>query len=341
MNFLTLVRIGPYRLFDLRTDCLVRDLSWYQLRNCEPRFERGRGPSVAEKVMIKDHTGMRSGMKSFNGEPISLADLRFFFVFGPNNSGTTVLSQYVSEQLGGYLPPFGNNEGQMIPAVRQMMRLRPWDRNRTFDWEWIRTIWEKKSKGRIFVEGSPPNMIRIDDISRIFGGDSTAILLISDPYQQIASSMRRYKSPGFNPTGLVDQWVSKAYMIKEIGDKYPQFPLIKYEEFTRKPQIVNDLIGVPKILSRVQGKKGSEGNRIKNMRATTTLFLTKLEIDAISERLENKKEILDSFGYTARSGDDLIQELSRDVEAADKAQKRRAEWMSATRFDASEPKTPK
>ena len=60
-------------------------------------------------------------VKTFSGRDIALRDLRVFFVFSPNNSGTTVISQYLASQIDGYLPPYGNNEGQMVPEVKAMV----------------------------------------------------------------------------------------------------------------------------------------------------------------------------------------------------------------------------
>ena len=48
----------------------------------------------------------------------------YLFLISPNNSGTTVMSQYIAQRFDFYLPPFGNNEGQFAPAVESMMRDR-------------------------------------------------------------------------------------------------------------------------------------------------------------------------------------------------------------------------
>ena len=102
-----------------------------------------------------------------------------------------MFSQYLCNQIGGYLPPFGNNEGQMAPDVRDMMRTEPWQNTDPFDWAYIRSRWEALSQGQIFVEASPPNLIRVDDIAPVFGHDSTAIVSICNPYQHIPSVLRR------------------------------------------------------------------------------------------------------------------------------------------------------
>ena len=136
-------------------------------------------------------------LKTLRGEPISLSDLTYLFLFCPNNSGTTVLSQYLASQIDGYLPPYGNNEGQMVPAVRKMMREKPWNASIDYDWAFIRAAWDEMRDGRIFVEGSPPNLLRFDSIREVFGQDSSAVISICDPYQHIASCMKRYdRHPG-------------------------------------------------------------------------------------------------------------------------------------------------
>ncbi|SMP05550.1 hypothetical protein [Shimia sagamensis] len=263
---------------------------------------------------------------NFAAQPISLADLKFLFLFCPNNSGSTVLSQYLAEQLGAYLPPFGNFEGQMVPSVRDMMRDQPWRKETIFDWSFIRAEWEKKANGRLFIEGSPPNIVRSKEIAKTFGEDSTAILSISNPYQQIASSVRRYHTPGVDVAKLAAPWLRKANLIREIRERHPHFPLFKYDDFTRDPRIVNQFFDIPVHTSKVRGKKGSDGENIRNMRAVTTLFLTEQEIDAISTELSAKHHLVEYFGYSVLTGKNLLSALSQDKAAVIKARERRVAW---------------
>lgn len=272
----------------------------------------------------------RPAYRNFAGDSLPAQDLRFVFLFCPNNSGSTVLSQYAAKQLNAYLPPFGNNEGQMAPRVKKMMRARPWRAQTEFDWRFIRKEWERLAGGAVFVEASPPNIMRAGPIADVFGAESTAILSICDPYQQIASCLRRYRGPGTNPANLVGQWLLKARKIRGIQADFPHFPLVRYDDFTADPVIINRILGMPVRAGDIAGKRGlNMPRRIVNMRAVTTLFLTEKELDGISAALGPHAEIVEHFGYAVRPGGDLIEELSADETALAAAQRRRAEWAAA------------
>ena len=96
-------------------------------------------------------TIQKTSVPDFQGRALPLADVRFVFLFCPNHSGTTVLSQYLASQMSGYLPPFGNNEGQMVPALKPMMREQPWNKDQVYDWDHIRACWETLAAGRAFI----------------------------------------------------------------------------------------------------------------------------------------------------------------------------------------------
>ena len=69
--------------------------------------------------------------------------ISYIFLFSPNFSGTTIISQYLNNNIiNSYLPKYGNNEGQMAPSVRNIMRKKPWDENVNFDWNFIKNEWD-------------------------------------------------------------------------------------------------------------------------------------------------------------------------------------------------------
>jgi hypothetical protein len=67
----------------------------------------------------------------------------YYFLFSPNNSGTTVMSQYISDRYNCYLPPFGNYEGQMMPSVEDVMRKAAWDKTAVLPWREIKRSWDE------------------------------------------------------------------------------------------------------------------------------------------------------------------------------------------------------
>lgn len=270
-------------------------------------------------------------MKNFHGDELARGQARFFFIFSPNNSGSTVLSQYLAAQLDGYLPPFGNNEGQIVPAVASMMRKGQWDPAQSFDWVFIRRQWEKLSKGQLFIEGSPPNLVRFRDIARVFGDDSSAVSSVCSPYQQIASCLRRYKSAPFDPKKLVAPWVFKASGIRAFREEYPHFPATTYREFTADPTALNRALDLPVVAAQVDGKKGSEAKGIVDQSAAAILFLTADEVEEISEALAPHEDLLRVFGFELMSARDLHDLGAAEPEALALATRRRRDWLAGKR----------
>lgn len=240
---------------------------------------------------------------NFFGEPITLTSAKFFFIFCPNNSGTTVLSQYLAGQLDAYLPTFGNNEGQAAPEVKKQMRTRPWDESNKFDWKSIRNYWENLAGERTFVEASPPNLMRVDDIKLVFGKDSSAITSICNPYQHVSSSIRRY---AHEPRARTKAWIRKARKIMQIQQAYPFFPAISYEEFVANPQTVNERLGVPFKEVEISGKKGSNISGIHSGYHRAIGFLKPEDVITISTVLEEAPEVMEYFGY-ALCGPEILE----------------------------------
>ncbi len=288
----------------------------------------GLDPAAPEQ-----HHGARApkagmGMpKNFHGNDLDWQDCKFLFIFCPNNSGTTILSQYIASQLDAYLPPFGNFEGQMAPGVKPMMRLNAWDETREFDWLFIRTRWEALAKGRLFVEASPPNLLRPRAIVRYFGDDATAVTSLSDPYQHTASCLRRYGKPGTKVGGIVRSWVIKAKAISGIRGDWPHFPFLPYERFVAQPRSVNDALSLPVRPFEGPGKKGSDAEGIQDLSPRTTAFLEPDEIDRVTELLTPHAGLLEPFGYRLWEGHALHTSLEeRTPQEFAKGRDRRNAW---------------
>jgi hypothetical protein len=245
---------------------------------------------------------MQFNFKNFYGDPLTIDALKFFFIFCPNNSGTTVMSQYLSSQVNGYLPPFGNNEGQMAPAVRKMMRNRPWSKDQRFDWFYIRKHWEGLAEGKIFVEASPPNLIRLQDIKPVFGKDSSALISICNPYQQVASCLRRYSG---SPNEFARSWIFKANSIINILKENPCFPFVSYEDFVENPTIINKKLGLSCCAVKILGKHGSDIKEIRSAYCRGIGFLKVEEVVSITEVFAGSPEVLDFFGY-ALAGPEIL-----------------------------------
>lgn len=233
------------------------------------------------------------------------------------------MSQYIAAQIGGYLPPFGNNEGQMMPAVKDTMRSKPWSTDQKFDWDYIRTQWETLVSDKCFVEASPPNLIRVHHIEPVFGRDSSALMSICDPYQHIASSMHRYSA---NPRGVAKEWVFKARKVRQLREDYPHFPFISHEEFVKRPTSINEIFGVPHREISLKGKRGSGLTKITSTYCRSIGFFRHDDVVAATDILENATDVLEYFGYGLAGPKFLADAQERNSEEFSVGLARRKSW---------------
>lgn len=263
-----------------------------------------------------------------------MSEPRYIFVFSPNNSGTTALCQYIETQTDGYLPKFGNNEGHRIPEVRDLIGPRPWDPSTSIDWHSVKLAWDKRCimAGKdLFIEGSPPNLLRHDEIREVFGEDSFFIAFISTPYMQIASSIYNYRTPeNFKVAGIARDWLRKARRIKEIVETYDDVPLLYYEEFCEDPASVNKLLNIPIVEDyQITGKNNTRINEIRDTSLATIAFLYEEEINEISNALRQEKGVFDFFGYDIIDGTQLTEALLLNADDFDAGRIRRKTWEKA------------
>ena len=240
--------------------------------------------------------------------------VEFLFLLSPNNSGTTVIGQYLQSQTGGYLPPFGNQEGQMAPAVRDMMRKAPWNPDEPFDWAFIRAEWEKLARAAgnpLFIECSPPNLIRTEGIRPAFDGIARYLVSISSPYSFIASNLFNYTGPPVRPetlTTMTEAWITRAGRLRAECQAHPDTPRINYEAFCADPTVVNRALDLPVIEDAViRGKGNMPIGRIVDLTARNLAFLDFGEWDRVNAMLSDHTDLLDFFGYTLSPGEALIE----------------------------------
>lgn len=268
----------------------------------------------------------------------------YFFLFAMNNAGTTAMSQYLAARAGAYLPPFGNNEGQKAPKVRRIMRHSPWDPAQRFDWAEVHRLWEAlraASGKRIFVEASPPNILRVADIRAEFDGCARYAFSICDPYMQIASTLYNYTSPPMGAGDLcskAEAWLQRARALRAGIEANPDIPLVSYEAFCADPEALCRAFGLPPADApagpgtevAIGGKHTGTYRRVRNLAARNLGFLAFDEIDAITEMLAPHADLLARFGYAPKSGEAVIEALWQAAPALVHAGVlRRIQWEGA------------
>ena len=263
--------------------------------------------------------------------------ISYFFIFSQNNSGTTVMSQYLHSNLdNSYLPPFGNNEGQMAPKVKDIMRNKPWNSESSFDWKFIKNQWDELAilnGNSIFIEASPPNIMRVKSIFDTFK-NSKYIFSISSPYSYIASSLFNYsfrlKEPktikninndDFNQQIIksTKKWIKKATLqrknIEIFGSPTQR---TSYEEFCAKPDTLLKKLDInlresKHQVSNISGKGNTKVKEIIDMLPKHLSFLGLGGINAVNSILVGYQELIDFFGYKLLSIKDVNIILSENI----------------------------
>lgn len=229
----------------------------------------------------------------------------YFFIFTPNNSGSTIMSQYLAAQANAYISPYTNSEGQFIPSVKEIMRYKPWDPDHDFDWSVIRHSWNielERSGKEIFVEGTPGNMLRVDSILKEFPSDTQYVFSISSPYLYVASVLRNFSKTSAKEEIIkrTNEWLFRADVQKRNIEKFSNGVYITYEGFCQDPLILNAAFNLPKNLdseSEVKGKNITQISHIIDLTAKSVSFYSYSEILVINKVLKTRPDLLEYFDY--------------------------------------------
>lgn len=269
----------------------------------------------------------------------------FYFIFGLNNSGTTVVSQYLETQTGAYLPPYGNHEGQHVPAVRHIFRHKPWKKNKVIDWDFVRRAWEAEMRAEgktAFIDASPPNIAQVAQIRRAFGAEHRGMLLVNDPYAQIASCLKTYTKPPMTPENIYRysrRWSFKIRHQQRNRQTFPDLPVVTYEAFCADPAVVNRAFGVARQEGEVAvgGKVNqhlqaiqAQVTEIRDLSVRTLAFLRADEVEAITQNLHDAApeaaDLVTLFGYELLDGRTFEARLASNPAQADEGRDTRKRW---------------
>jgi len=270
-------------------------------------------------------------------------DINYKFIFSPNNSGTTIMGQYLAAHTeASYLPPFGNYEGQMAPNVKKMMRVKPWNPDSFFDWKFIKDEWDtlaKKHKKSTFIECSPPNMLRVAAILETFK-NCKYIFSISSPYSYVASNIYNSFGMGKNSNksnfrfrnavkNMTKEWIKKASLQRSNIELFGNESIrTTYEDFCSNPNILMSLFGDEnsKIRAETSIIKGKGNTRITEVINMLPKHLAFLGVEGISQTntiLADYKDLVKWFGYKILSTNNVNNILSENIFLALDGQRRR------------------
>lgn len=161
----------------------------------------------------------------------------------------------------------------------------------------------------VVIEKSPPNMMRIKQLSSQFHNCSF-IAYNRNPYANCASILyRNHDADSLSSekrkkvlNRLAKDWITRGVKIQDLISNL-NAPLLTYEEFCRNPSSVisklNTPYGVSKSINLFANVKVKDyaSQPISNQNEQQISKLTDMEIEHISESLKPSQELLAYFGY--------------------------------------------
>ncbi len=234
----------------------------------------------------------------------------------PPNSGSTAIADFVAQidAIEGFNRRY---EGQWL--VRKVMVDERWKRKTKVNYKRIRTVWlqafhrqrAKNPKLKYIFEKSPPNMLRYNQLSKLFV-DTRIIVNIRDPYANISSIVHRYY--GFADLDDVkkmhilqkagEAWQRRARMLKRIVRK-ENCKFLTYEQFCKNPIDILRLLNLDEYKNIVDMNykvkvKDYSVAEVRNLNESQIAKFSSTDISVISQVLVKKPQLLKFFGYTLR-----------------------------------------
>ncbi|MCC7010268.1 MAG: sulfotransferase [Acidobacteria bacterium] len=238
---------------------------------------------------------------------------RFLFVLTQPYSGSTALARVLSTASGAaLLHPSG--EGQWL--VPEMSDAARWDPAKVMDWAAIRAAWLARidelcqtTPVTVVIEKSPPNLVRIDQLMRVFP-NHLLMALTRHPLAQCASVLVRHHAPEQKTPDerveivrrLADIWLERArWMQHWIG----QFDVTRcsYEAFCARPAACIEALtpGAPEFATvdvhATFDVKDYPRQGLLDQNRRQIEMLTSLERDAIAQQLGRDAALVSFFGY--------------------------------------------
>ena len=233
--------------------------------------------------------------------------MNYIFLISPNNSGTTIASQFISSKIENcYLPKTRNNEGLKIKKIWETIKETRWDPDVPINYNLAKCTWEKLSiqnQCSSFFEASPPNMCHLKEIIQEFK-KLIVIFWISNPYLYIGSCVNRYHKDNFSKSvsKVARNWIEKAKIQRQNHLLSPSAPKINYEEFCKAPdncleKKLGHIIDLKQEPGQISGKNTSKITTVADMTAKQIAFLGTSGLHKVAEELCQHAELLKYFGY--------------------------------------------
>lgn len=241
---------------------------------------------------------------------------QFFFIITPPYSGSTALSQILNTAPGA-MTLAGRGEGQwLVPGLCGDDR---WDPAKPINWESVRAVWLERihlvrtlvGKVTIAIEKSPPNLVRMDQIVKVFPNNAM-MAFTRNPYASCSSLLYRRYNPEKRTESqrievlekLASDWVSRAIWIRKWTTEF-NLMHITYEKFCQDPSA--QVARIAQMVPAFQGVNVEEKIKVKDYRlqgivdqnSRQIANLTVKDRAALSAVFSKQAELLSFFGYSS------------------------------------------
>lgn len=238
----------------------------------------------------------------------------FLFIITPPYSGSTAIAKFLNTSERTAML-HKRAEGQwLIPGMCQDDR---WESEKTINYNSVKSVWlNKYQKIRksenvidVVIEKSPPNMMRIMELSSHFKSYSF-IANNRNPYANCASILYRLHDANNIGkekrlevlTSIAKSWIKRSHIIYKLVSEH-DIPLITYEVFCENPSILVNKLNLPQgiidtiDMNPVIKVKDYKPQKILNQNDRQISKLTVNEVQHLTNILAENTAILDKFDY--------------------------------------------
>jgi hypothetical protein len=253
---------------------------------------------------------------------------KYLFIICMNNSGSTLLERVLRDcgnAIAFPAAPDAQTNGQQfvrdfmpIPGRIDKKNRRIWTEHADmledeslYNWPIIKQRWRWKwstnpkfqtAGTRVFLEKSPPNVLRASMLQKHFD-NSFFILMQRNPYAVSEGIRRRTKLP---LNRCIRHWIRCAFKQMRNEEQLERAIRLNYEDLSERAEFCRDQILnlIPELDDldmhkdvAVQGVEGKIRQPIVNYNAKQIALLGHEDISTINTELDKVPEVMSHFGY--------------------------------------------
>jgi hypothetical protein len=234
------------------------------------------------------------------------------FLLVPNNSGSSILHDLIATssdvatlpEEGQFCPNFIGPLAFKFGVAHFFTKKEGIFRNKkNYEWSAIKNQWEKlwnksNPNARIFLQKSPPDILRADMLHETFE-NTKFLIMVRNPYAQVESVLRA------NPESSVIDAANHALRCLEIqlenSEQYLDDLVFRYEDLADKTEetikTIEEFLNISIDSNRIFNSKGYV-SKIRNMNDDQIKKLTDKQLETINSVFSKKISVLEDCGYS-------------------------------------------